>query len=89
MRVLWELYGNEIDEEADDDEGLPLTSFQKHGVFRALRLIKETGGVIVADEVGLGKTFIAGEILSRYQDKRQRALLICPAFLRILHGKVF
>ena len=78
-----------IDEEADDDEGLPLTSFQKHGVFRALRLIKETGGVIVADEVGLGKTFIAGEILSRYQDKRQRALLICPAFLRDTAWKSF
>ena len=89
LRVLWELYGNEIDEEADDDEGLPLTSFQKHGVYRALRLIKENGGVIVADEVGLGKTFIAAEILSRYQEKRQRALLICPAFLRDTAWKTF
>ena len=57
----------------DDDEGLPLTSFQKHGVFRALRLIKETGGVIVADEVGLGKTFIAGEILKIPRQKTTRA----------------
>ena len=28
-----------------------VTSFQKHGVARALRLIREMGGVIVADEV--------------------------------------
>ena len=82
IRVLWQLYGDEVEEDAEVDEKLPLTSFQKHGVARALRLIKSTGGVIVADEVGLGKTFIAGEILQLYQDRRQRALLICPAALR-------
>ena len=65
-----------------DDDNLPLTTFQKHGVARALRLIRERGGVIVADEVGLGKTFIAGEVLQIYSDRRQRALLICPAALR-------
>ena len=46
------------------------------------RLINETGGVIIADEVGLGKTFIAAEILKEYKDRRQKALLICPAALR-------
>ncbi|MBF2755895.1 MAG: DEAD/DEAH box helicase family protein [Gammaproteobacteria bacterium AqS3] len=82
LRVLWELYGDEVDQDLQQDQGLPLTSFQKHGVVRALRLIQETGGVIVADEVGLGKTFIAGEILAHYRAHRQRALLICPASLR-------
>ena len=82
IRVLWRLYGGEVEEDAEADENLPLTSFQKHGVARALRLIRNTGGVIVADEVGLGKTFIAGEILQRYHESRQRALLICPAALR-------
>jgi superfamily II DNA/RNA helicase len=32
--------------------------------------------------VGLGKTFIAGEIISRYVERRQRVLLVCPAVLR-------
>ena len=82
VRVLWKLYGNEVEEDSKTDENLPLTSFQKHGVARALRLLRETGGVIVADEVGLGKTFIAGEILQIYRERRQRALLICPASLR-------
>ena len=82
IRVLWRLYGGEVEEDSAADENLPLTSFQKHGVARALRLIRDTGGVIVADEVGLGKTFIAGEILQRYHERRQRALLICPAALR-------
>ena len=82
LKVLWELYGEEVLEEFIQDKKLPLTNFQKHGVERALRLIDQCGGVIVADEVGLGKTFIAGEILTRYMDKRQRALLICPAAIR-------
>ena len=43
---------------------------------RALRLIRDTGGVIVADEVELGKAFIAGELLQTYRERRQRALLI-------------
>ncbi len=89
LRVLFELYGPEVENESTHDRNLPLTNFQKHGVERAIRLINECGGVIVADEVGLGKTFIAGEILTRYMDKRQRALLICPASLRDSTWKKF
>ena len=82
LRTLFQLYGQEVSELGEEDQGLPLTSFQKHGVARALRLIKDTGGAIVADEVGLGKTFIAGEILDLYVKRRQRCLLVCPAQLR-------
>ena len=82
VRVLWQLYGDEILKDETEDNNLPLTSFQKHGVARALRLIRDTGGAIVADEVGLGKTFIAGEILQLYNDRRHRVLLVCPAALR-------
>ena len=82
IRVLWQLYGDEVDEDAAADQNLPLTSFQKHGVARALRLIRDTGGALVADEVGLGKTFVAGEVLQIYRERRQRALLVCPAALR-------
>lgn len=89
IRVLWQLYGDEVQEDAKADADLPLTSFQKHGVARALRLMRDTGGVIVADEVGLGKTFIAGEILRLYRERRQRALLICPAALRDGMWKTF
>ena len=89
IRVLWQLYGDEVAEDAQADENLPLTSFQKHGVARALRLIREAGGCIVADEVGLGKTFVAGEILQIYRERRQRAVLICPAALRDTTWKKF
>ena len=89
IRVLWQLYGDEVEADTKNDGNLPLTSFQKHGVARALRLIRNTGGAIVADEVGLGKTFIAGEVLDIYRNQRQRALLICPAALRDSTWKKF
>ncbi len=83
IRVLWELYGKEIELDSKTGERfLNLTEFQKHGVIRALRIIEECKGVIIADEVGLGKTYIAGEIVKIYNSRRQRALLICPASLR-------
>jgi hypothetical protein len=82
LRVLWQLYGGEVEEEEQETGELPLTNFQLHGVWRALRILQRTGGVIVADEVGLGKTFIAGAIMRRYIERRQRVLLVCPAALR-------
>lgn len=89
LRILYQLYGEEVAELEKEDKGLPLTSFQAHGVARALRLLRDCGGAIVADEVGLGKTFIAGEAIRLYHRRRQRALLICPAQLRDTTWKKF
>ena len=82
MRMLSLLYG---DQEADQalESGLALTSFQRDGVARALRLVDENGGVLICDEVGLGKTFIAGEICRRaIEVERQRVLILCPAAVK-------
>ena len=82
LRVLWQLYGDELEQERQDVGDIPLTAFQLHGVWRAHRILKDFGGVIVADEVGLGKTFIGGAILEACAKSRRRALLVCPAALR-------
>lgn len=82
LRVLFELYGAELEEEAAGGEGIPLTEFQRHGVWRALKLLERHHGVLIADGVGLGKTYTAGEIMRLYAGRRQRVLLICPAQLR-------
>ncbi len=85
LKVLWHMYGDELDQEAEETGRpgeIPVTTFQKHGVWRALRILKRCGGVLIADGVGLGKTFIAGEIMRQYRERRQRVLLICPASLR-------
>lgn len=85
LRMLWELYGAEIEEEADSRmlSRLGLTSFQADGVWRAKRILGRRGGVIVADEVGLGKTFVAGELIYEASvTRRQKVLVIAPATLR-------
>ncbi len=83
LRVLWERYGDELEEEKEEDGGLNLTNFQQDAVRRANRFLNKHGGVIVGDEVGLGKTYIAGELLRQYvQQNRQRALVVAPAYLR-------
>lgn len=82
LRVLWELYGEEVEEEEEDIGLITLARFQKHGVWRARRILDELGGVVVADGVGLGKTFIAGGLMETYRDQRQRILLIRPAALK-------
>ncbi len=81
LRMLWEFYNGDRDED-DRELGLRLTGFQKDGVLRALRLLDDLGGVLVCDEVGLGKTFIAGEIIHQASKRdRQRVLVIAPAAL--------
>lgn len=84
MRMLWELYGQHIDEEDPNPRtNLGLTRFQADGVIRMERLLEEHGGVLVADEVGLGKTYLAGELIYKTANQnRQRALIVAPAALK-------
>ncbi len=83
LRVLYERYGDELEDEKEEDGGINLTNFQQDAVRRANRFLDKHGGVIVGDEVGLGKTYIAGELLRQYvQQNRQRALVVAPAYLR-------
>lgn len=88
IKVLFELYSTDVLTE-DIDSTVPVTDFQRHGVWRALRIIEELNGVIIADSVGLGKTYTAGAIISRYNQKRQRVLVICPAAVRDTTWKRF
>ena len=85
LRMLWELYGEhlDVDENPNVRTGLNLTRFQADGVARMERLLAEHGGVLVADEVGLGKTFLAGEVIYRTANvNRQRVLIVAPAALK-------
>jgi hypothetical protein len=82
LKVLWHLYHGELAQEREDSGTIPVTSFQRHGVWRARRILETYGGVLIADGVGLGKTFTAGEIIRVYRERRQRVLLVCPASLR-------
>ena len=83
LRMLWEMYGDDLDAEAGGAAHIHLTSFQTDGLWRARRILEERGGVLIADEVGLGKTFLAGELIREAAiDRRQRVLVVTPAMLR-------
>jgi hypothetical protein len=82
LRMLWELFGADLAADVAGSD-LRLTAFQRDGVSRAQRILAEHGGVLVADEVGLGKTFVAGELIRiALKENRQRVLVIAPAALR-------
>ena len=83
IRMLQELYGNDLDDVTPRKLQLALTQFQSDGVARAIRLLDSLGGVLIADEVGLGKTYIAGELIARSANEhRQSVLIVCPASLK-------
>lgn len=84
LRMLFERYGDEIRQEADDlGTTIKLAQFQEDGVWRARRILDERNGVLVADGVGLGKTFIAGALIrDAVEQRRQRVLVVAPATLR-------
>lgn len=88
IKVLFELYASDVLTE-DIASTVPVTDFQRHGVWRALRIMEELNGVIIADSVGLGKTYTAGAIIARYNQRRQRVLVICPAAVRDTTWKRF
>ena len=89
LKVLWHLYHDELVEEEAETGHIPVTTFQRHGVWRARKILQSYGGVLIADGVGLGKTYTAGEIIRDYRERRQRVLLVCPASLRDTTWKKF
>lgn len=83
LRMLLARYGDHLDEEQAGATRFELTQFQADGVKRMRRLLDEIGGVLVADEVGLGKTFLALEVIAAAtEQQRQRVLVAAPAALK-------
>jgi hypothetical protein len=83
--MLWERYGAEIEAEAAATTAgtIHLTTFQRDGLWRARRILAERRGVLIADEVGLGKTYLAGKLIEEAAiERRQRVLVVAPATLR-------
>ena len=89
IKSLYELQKEEILnlEKIREIGGLPetkvnLSEFQDDAVARALTRLKKYNACIIADSVGLGKTWIAKKIIESvgyYQ--RKNILVICPAQL--------
>lgn len=59
-----------------------LYNFQKDGVVGAINKIETYGGCIIADSVGLGKTFEALAVIKYYELRNYRVLVLTPKKLR-------
>lgn len=59
-----------------------LYKFQKDGVMGAIDKIEKYNGCIIADSVGLGKTFTALAIIKYYELRNDRVLVLAPKKLR-------
>ncbi len=59
-----------------------LYKFQRDGVVGALDKLERFGGCIIADSVGLGKTFEALAIIKYHELRNDRVLVLCPKRLR-------
>ncbi|MGC9371625.1 MAG: helicase-related protein, partial [Paracoccaceae bacterium] len=87
LKALYTYFQDEL-----GGDGLPLpgtrsavelTRFQEDAVARARRILARYDGVMIADSVGLGKTWIGKKLLEdRAYHRRQKALVVCPASLR-------
>ena len=92
--TLFHLFRDYIDGAKDLDDALTRTalpdtgiwqalySFQKDGAKAAINKILTTNGCILADSVGLGKTFTALAVIKYFELKNERVLVLCPKKLR-------
>jgi hypothetical protein len=94
FQMLFQLFkdlGDELDEERiiksatgirDTVVWKKLFRFQRDGVIGAIDKLERIGGCIIADSVGIGKTFEALAVIKYYELRNDRVLVLCPKRLR-------
>jgi ERCC4-related helicase len=96
FKVLFELFGEELLLEKDNPEfnrqigrlentaiwNAPLFEFQQKGALSLIKMLQKYNGAILADAVGLGKTWTALAVMKFYQLQGREVILICPKKLQ-------
>ncbi len=94
LRVLTSLFEDFVDESGEESEARGLTGFydtavwkklykfQRDGVLGAIEKLERHNGCIIADSVGLGKTFEALAVIKYYELRNDRVLVLAPKRLR-------
>ena len=91
FKILFELFGNQILEIENDPEFnrqigrlentaifRSLYKFQEKGVLSLIRMLQKYDGAILADAVGLGKTWSALAVMKFFQMQGREVILLCP-----------
>ena len=89
-KTLYELFRSALEAQDDSDRRMresrlhdsavwsKLYEFQKHGARSAIERLQRHGGCILADSVGLGKTYTALAVVKHYELRNERVLVLCP-----------
>jgi len=91
FKILFELFGLQLIEQENDSDFSrqvgrlensviynALYDFQKKGVLSLIRMLQKYNGAILADAVGLGKTWSALAVMKFFQLQGREVLLLCP-----------
>ncbi len=91
FKILFELFGSQLIEQENDPDFSrqvgrlensviynALYDFQKKGVLSLIRMLQKYNGAILADAVGLGKTWSALAVMKFFQLQGREVLLLCP-----------
>lgn len=88
-KILFELFSGDIDFEGEADHSKEMTllqdstiyrtlfDYQKKGVVSLIKMLRKWNGAILADAVGLGKTFSALAVIKYFQNNGYQTLLLC------------
>lgn len=94
LRILVSLFKDFVEESGEATEARGRTGFydtavwkklykfQRDGVLGAIEKLERHNGCIVADSVGLGKTFEALAVIKYYELRNERVLVLAPKRLR-------
>ena len=89
-KILFELFNSDLDLEGGiehrQDMSLLQTSviwktlfnYQQKGVISLIKMLRKYNGAILADAVGLGKTFSALAVIKYFQTQGYTTVLLCP-----------
>ena len=93
-KTLYELFHEEIETRKTNEQTLEdihlydteiwkkLYQFQKEGVKSVIARLLRHNGCILADSVGLGKTYTALAVIKFFELRNERVLVLCPKKLR-------
>lgn len=87
-KILFELFKTDIEEIEDDSQEMTLLQdsviyktlfeYQQKGVISLIKMLRKYNGAILADAVGLGKTFSALAVMKYFQNNGYTVLILCP-----------
>ena len=89
-KTLYELFKQEIDDRNIKDKAIKSTSltesqiwnklygFQQDGARNIISKLQKYNGCILADSVGLGKTYTALAVIKYFEQRNERVLVLCP-----------